>query len=78
MKLERFVRIFYKATDFMNKSLKVILFIYFQTDLYSKSITLGIYVINYYTLRLTDMITTKYTYGFDYITVFYQILFITL
>ena len=26
MKVERFVRIFYQATDFMNKSLKVILF----------------------------------------------------
>ena len=27
MKVERFVRLFYQATDFMNKSLKVILFI---------------------------------------------------
>ena len=33
MKVERFAWIFFQATDFMNKSLKVILFIYFQTDL---------------------------------------------
>ena len=37
MKVKRFVRIFYEATDFMNESLKVILFIYIK-QIYSQNL----------------------------------------